>query len=122
MAAVECRSRVSVAEIAGPDWRGFEFVPFGRSRSRRLLVPCGDLLQAGELTHVRDERSDLCYLQARVAELESKLGGATATFTRDESRLVRVALQLILREIPVALGSRDSRVSPDMLVAAVRSV
>lgn len=108
--------RVGLGAIGGPDWDGFSLVSFGRARSKRLETPDGYDLQAGELLGVRDDRHDLGFLRDRVAQLEAKLGGASLTLTPDESRLVRVALSLLVREMPGVLGARDCAVDPAMLV------
>lgn len=113
--------RIDLEAAAGPDWAGFYLTPFGRAKSLRLETPDGYTLQARELINIDQDRLDLGYVKARLVDMEAKVGGATATFTRDESRLLRVALEILMREIPISLGTRDFNVRSDMLVRQAKS-
>ncbi|MDP2787306.1 MAG: hypothetical protein Q8O79_04445 [Pseudomonadota bacterium] len=68
------------------------------------------------LANLRARLADLSYLQTRNREIESKLSGVAFALTPDESHLVRVALQLLVRELPVRLGRRDAGVRPERLL------
>jgi hypothetical protein len=102
--------------IGGDSWAGFTFGSFGRARDWRLHTPAGETLTADELVTLRARSIDLAYLQARNLELESKLAGAALALTPDEAQLVRVALQVLTRELPIRLGRRDATVRPEMLL------
>lgn len=119
MAGRDSRRVISISGIAGPEWEGYELRSFGMARSLRLFTPSGVGLQAAELNGIREAREDLGYLQVKIRELEGKLEGSTASFSRDESHLLRVALEVLLRELPVQLGRRDNKVRSSMLLRGV---
>lgn len=104
----------------GPSWEGFRFQSYGRAAEWRLITPEGEALTAAELLQVRAQAHSLAYLQGQVIDLTSRLAGSTASWSPDESHLIRVALQLLLREMPAQLGRRDAAVSPARLLQAVK--
>jgi len=112
------RGRISLA-IGGESWEGFTFGSYGRARDWRITTPNGETIQADELSSLRARDHDLSYLQYRAADLAAKLAGASMAFSPDEAQLLRVALQLMLRELPVQLGRRDAGVRPGRLLRAV---
>ncbi len=112
------RGRIDLS-IGGDSWAGFTFGSYGKAREWRISTPNGQALTAGDLLHVHANALDLGYLQVRNRELEAKQAGVTFALTPDESHLVRVALQVLARELPVQLGRRDARVKPEMLLRAV---
>jgi hypothetical protein len=105
--------------IGGESWAGFKFQSYGKARDWRILTPAGDNIQAGELMALRGQLADLAFLQTFTKDQAAKLAGSTLAFTPDESHLVRVALQLILRELPVQLGRRDFQARPARLLRSV---
>lgn len=105
--------------IGGDSWAGFTFGSWGKARDWRLTTPNGQNLTAGELANLHAIALDLGYLQARNKELEGKMAGVTMALTQDESHLVRVALELLVRELPVRLGRRDASVRSNGLLRAV---
>lgn len=85
----------------------------------RIETPNGQRLIAKDLLHVHANANalDLGYLQARNRLLEAKqAGGVALSLTPDESELVRVALQVLTRELPVRFGRRVANVRPEMLL------
>lgn len=105
------RGGISMA-IGGESWAGFEFCSYGRARDWRILTPAGESLTAPEIASYRAITHDTAYLKQRVAELAAKIEGAAFHVTKEEAALIRVAMQVLLREMPVQLGTRDARVSP----------
>lgn len=104
----------------GPSWADFRFQSYGRAAEWRLITPNGEALTAAELLQVRAQSHSLAYLQGQVLDLTSRLAGSTASWSPDESHLIRVALQLLLREMPAQLGRRDAQASPSRLLQAVK--
>lgn len=111
------RGRIDLA-IGGDSWAGWRFGSWGKARDWRILAPDGTTLQAAELAALPQQVADLAYLQALAREQAAKLAGATLALSQDEAALLRVALAVLLRELPVQLGRREFRASPAMLVRA----
>jgi hypothetical protein len=109
------RGRIDLS-AGGDSWAGFTFGSYGRAREWRIMTPAGETITAPELSNLRARDHDLTFLQSRSAELAAKLAGASMAFSPDEAQLLRVALQLMLRELPVQLCRRDARVTPAALV------
>jgi len=80
--------------------------PAGRCREWRITTPNGETITAPELTDLRTRDHDLTYLQSRSSELAAKLAGSTMAFSPDEAHLLRAALQLMIRVLPVQIGRR----------------
>lgn len=104
--------------MGGESWHGFKFQSYGKARDWRILTPTGDNIQAGDLATLRADLADLAYLKALARDQAAKLAGSSMSLTKDESHLVRVALQLLLREFPVQLGRRDYEARPARLLRA----
>lgn len=102
--------------IGGESWHGFCFGSWGRAREWALMTPTGERLNADDLSDVRSRALDLDYLQVRNKLLEAKQAGVSFSLAPDEAQLVRVALQLLTRELPVQLGQRDAGVRPGKLL------
>lgn len=108
--------------IGGPDWCGFQFSRYGKARNWRIILPDGETMQAAELLGHHQLTLSVDYLRVRLQELEAKMGGLSVNFTAEESRLLRLALQVLQREIPVNRGRGPSQqVSPLQLVSEVVS-
>lgn len=103
----------------GESWAGFMFQSWGKARDWRLILPTGEALTADEIADVRRLQADLCYLHGEVSRLTAKASGVALAFTGDEAQLLRVALGVLLRELPVQLRRRDCRVTPGGLLRAV---
>lgn len=111
------RGRIDLS-IGGPSWAGWRFGSWGKARDWRILGPDGSSFQAPELAALPGRLADLAYLDALAHDQAAKLAGAALALSADEAQLVRVALGVLLRELPVQLGRRDCRVRPAMLVRA----
>jgi len=105
--------------VGGESWTGFTFGSYGRAKDWRITTPNGETIQADELTTLRARDHDLTFLQYRAADLAAKLAGASMAFSPDEAQLLRVALQLMLRELPVQIGRREARVTTGQLLRVV---
>lgn len=113
------RGRIDLS-MGGPSWAGWRFGSWGKAKEWRILAPDGSTFQASQLAALPGQVADLGYLQTLAREQAAKLAGSSLAFTRDESALVRVALQLLLRELPVQIGRRDPGAVPGRLLQAVK--
>lgn len=113
------RGRIDLG-MGGKSWTGFTFGSYGMAKEWQISTPNGETIQAVDLIRLYARDHDLYFLQAHAADLAAKLAGATMAFSPDEAQLIRVALQLMLREMPVHLGRRDARVKPSMLLKSIR--
>lgn len=109
------RGRIDLS-IGGESWAGFTFGSWGKAKEWRICTPNGLHLVPCDLLQVQANALDLDYLRVRNRLLEAKQAGVALSLTPDESQLVRVALELLTRELPVRLGRRDARVRPEMLL------
>jgi len=92
------------------------FGSWGKAKEWRIYTPNGQHLVASDLLNTHANELDLGYLQVRNRILEEKQAGVALSLTPNESHLVRVALALLVREMPVQLGRRDANVLPEMLL------
>lgn len=102
--------------IGGDSWAGFRFASWGTARDWRILTPSGLSITAPEVEAIPSRSADLAFLQSLSRDQAAKLAGSAMALSPDEAQLVRVALRVLLRELPVQVGRRDGRVKPAMLV------
>lgn len=107
------RGRIDLSP-GGESWAGWYLGHYGRAREWRLHTPAGDAFTAGELADMRARALDLAYLQGEHRVLTAKLAGAAFHLEPDEVHVVRLALQAILRELPVQLGRREVLRAPKL--------
>lgn len=111
------RDRIELS-IGGPSWAGWRFGSWGKARDWRILAPDGANFQAAELAALPGLRADVGYLQTLSRHQAAKLAGSALALTPEEAALLRVALAVLLRELPVQIGRQDAGVKPAMLVRA----
>ena len=103
----------------GESWAGWHFGSWGNARDWRLLTPNGEALQACEVQELRALQADVGYLKDQVKLMIDRQGGALATWSPQETQILRVAMQLLNRELPVHLV-REGRITPSALIQLVR--
>lgn len=84
--------------IAGPDWLGWSFGPYGKARSFRLTTPAGESLDAHEIQWARADKRDLDYLRNRIIQLNDALQRAQRPVTVQELKTL-VDAQAILQKL-----------------------
>lgn len=104
--------------IGGDSWAGWRFGSYGKARDWRILAPDGSTFQASELAALPHQVADLAYLQSLSREQAAKLAGATLALSQEEAALLRVALRVLLRELPDQVGRREGLARPAMLLRA----
>lgn len=113
------RGRIDLS-IGGNSWAGWRFGSWGMARDWRILTPSGLSITAPEIESIPTRSADLAFLQSLSRDQAEKLSGSTLALTPDETALVRVAMQVLMRELPVQLGRRDAAVRPSGLLQAVK--
>jgi len=103
--------------IARPTGRA-RIETWGNARDWRILTPAGAAITAAEVEAIPGNQADPAYLQALTREQAGKLAGSALSLAPEEAQLVRVALAVLLRELPAQAGRRACRVKPAMLVRA----
>jgi hypothetical protein len=101
----------------GESWAGWYLGNYGRAKEWRLHAPTGEAYTAQELAGVRLQALDLSYLQGETRVQAAKLAGAAFHLAPDEVHLVRLAMQAILRELPVQLERREVLRAPKLRAA-----
>lgn len=94
-------------DIGGPDWDGWTFGSYGKSSSWRLNSPTGESFVAAEINEIRRNALDLDWLRTHMKEANAKLAGSSLHLTPEETQLIRITLQILLRELPVQHGRRN---------------
>lgn len=90
------------------------------AREWRLLAPSGSTFTSAEISDLPARLADLAFLQGLTAQQDLKLAGSTLALAPEEAQLVRVAMQILLRELPVQIGRRAASVRPAQLLRAVK--
>lgn len=102
--------------VGGPSWDSWRFGSYGQAREWRILAPTGSTFTASEISDLPARLADLAFLQGLTARQDAQLAGTSLSLSPDEAQLVRVALQVLLREIPARARRRDAEVRPSMLL------